>query len=408
MVEGNEEQSKLQERITADLRERSRRNSKNEGEVDLVEDSEYLKNTQKTSRFSWFWFVLVTLAVLSLAIIFFIKQSTDKRYVKILVIMPSISELKAELKRLNAEYAKIKDMPAEKRADFGKELNVKKQNIMQQIADAEAAAEDQEVFPLDITASRDINAEAPVFLTADFGSKHPLMTELDRVIGIYQSMGFDIMESVQLDDEYHMFDSLNFAKGHPARDGYDTFRTEEGFIPPAHTSTMQNRVLKAHKHKLDEGGAIAVAVPGRTYRNEDVDATHEHTFYQCEGVYVSENCTLGNMLGILREFFEKYYGQKLNIKTQPGYFPFTEPSLEFLIEKPAALGGKGKGGDWLEMLGCGMIHPNVLKMAGIDPTKYRGFAWGGGIDRLVMLRYGLGDVRNFEAAKLDFLKEFTC
>jgi phenylalanyl-tRNA synthetase alpha chain len=322
--------------------------------------------------------------------------------------MPSISELKAELKRLNAEYAKIKDMPAEKRADFGKELNVKKQNIMQQIADAEAAAEDQEVFSLDITASRDINAEAPVFLTADFGSKHPLMTELDRVIGIYQSMGFDIMESVQLDDEYHMFDSLNFAKGHPARDGYDTFRTEEGFIPPAHTSTMQNRVLKAHKHKLDEGGAIAVAVPGRTYRNEDVDATHEHTFYQCEGVYVSENCTLGNMLGILREFFEKYYGQKLNIKTQPGYFPFTEPSLEFLIEKPAALGGKGKGGDWLEMLGCGMIHPNVLKMAGIDPTKYRGFAWGGGIDRLVMLRYGLGDVRNFEAAKLDFLKEFTC
>ena len=114
------------------------------------------------------------------------------------------------------------------------------------------------------------------------------------------------------------------------------------------------------------------------------------------------------MLGILREFFEKYYGQKLNIKTQPGYFPFTEPSLEFLIEKPAALGGKGKGGDWLEMLGCGMIHPNVLKMAGIDPTKYQGFAWGGGIDRLVMLRYGLGDVRNFESAKLDFLKEFAC
>ena len=230
--------------------------------------------------------------------------------------MPSISDLKAELKQLNAEYAKIKDMPAEKRADFGKELNVKKQKILQQIADAEAVVEDQEVLPLDITAPRDINADAPEFLTADFGSKHPLMTELDRVIGIYQSMGFDIMESVQLDDEYHMFDSLNFAKGHPARDGYDTFRTEEGFIPPAHTSTMQNRVLKAHKHKLDEGNAIAVAVPGRTYRNEDVDATHEHTFYQCEGVYVSENCTLGNMLGILREFFEKYYGQKLNIKTQ--------------------------------------------------------------------------------------------
>jgi len=320
--------------------------------------------------------------------------------------MATIQELKNELKKLNAEYAKIKDLPADQRADFGKQLNIKKQQINAEIAAAEAAAEQEDVAPLDIGAPCDINGQMPEFLTADFGSKHPLMTELDRVIAIYQSMGFDIAESVQLDDEYHMFDSLNFAKGHPARDGYDTFRTEEGFIPPAHTSTMQNRVLKANAYKLEEGKAIAVAVPGRVYRNEDVDATHEHTFYQCEGVYVSKDCTLGNMLGILREFFEKYYGQKLNIKTQPGYFPFTEPSLEFLIEKPASLGGKGDG--WLEMLGCGMIHPNVLKNAGIDPTKYQGFAWGGGIDRLVMLRYGLNDVRNFEAAKLDFLKEFSC
>ena len=147
-----------------------------------------------------------------------------------------------------------------------------------------------------------------------------------------------------------------------------------------------------------------MAVPGRVYRNEDVDATHEHTFYQCEGVYVSKDCTLGQMLGILREFFEKYYEQKLNIRTQPGYFPFTEPSLEFMIEKPKSLGGKK--GDFLEMLGCGMIHPNVLKMAGIDPNVYHGFAWGGGIDRLVILKYGLGDIRYFESGNLRFLKEF--
>lgn len=317
-----------------------------------------------------------------------------------------IATLKSELKAINSEYAKIKEIPAEKRAEFGKQINEKKQAILVQIAEAEAAALETEVESLDITAPCGLNGNMPELLHATDGSQHPLMTELDRVIAIYQSMGFDIVESRQLDDEYHMFDSLNFTKGHPARDGYDTFRTEEGFIPPAHTSTMQHRVLKAYKHKLDEGEAIAVAVPGRVYRNEDVDATHEHTFYQCEGVYVSKTCTLGNMLGILREFFEKYYGQKLNIKTQPGYFPFTEPSLEFLIEKPKALGGKG--GDWLEMLGCGMIHPNVLKMAGIDPTKYQGFAWGGGIDRLAMLRHGLSDVRYFESAKLDFLKEFSC
>lgn len=317
-----------------------------------------------------------------------------------------IATLKSELKAINSEYAKIKEIPAEKRAEFGKQINEKKQAILAQIAEAEAAALETEVESLDITAPCGLNGNMPELLHATDGSQHPLMTELDRVIAIYQSMGFDIVESRQLDDEYHMFDSLNFTKGHPARDGYDTFRTEEGFIPPAHTSTMQHRVLKAYKHKLDEGEVIAVAVPGRVYRNEDVDATHEHTFYQCEGVYVSKTCTLGNMLGILREFFEKYYDQKLNIKTQPGYFPFTEPSLEFLIEKPKALGGKG--GDWLEMLGCGMIHPNVLKMAGIDPTKYQGFAWGGGIDRLAMLRHGLGDVRHFESAKLDFLKEFSC
>ena len=317
-----------------------------------------------------------------------------------------IATLKSELKAINSEYAKIKEIPAEKRAEFGKQINEKKQAILAQIAEAEAAALETEVESLDITAPCGLNGNMPELLHATDGSQHPLMTELDRVIAIYQSMGFDIVESRQLDDEYHMFDSLNFTKGHPARDGYDTFRTEEGFIPPAHTSTMQHRVLKGYRHKLDEGEVIAVAVPGRVYRNEDVDATHEHTFYQCEGVYVSKTCTLGNMLGILREFFEKYYGQKLNIKTQPGYFPFTEPSLEFLIEKPKALGGKGS--DWLEMLGCGMIHPNVLKMAGIDPTKYQGFAWGGGIDRLAMLRHGLGDVRHFESAKLDFLKEFSC
>ncbi len=318
--------------------------------------------------------------------------------------MEELEELKLELKKLNAEYAKIREIPAEKRGEFGRELNAKKTAILEKMRQAEESALDVAVEPLDITAPCNINEPLPEFYSVLQGSKHPLMTELDRVVSIYQMMGFDVVESRQLDDEFHMFDSLNFAKEHPARDGYDTFRTEEGLIPPAHTSTMQHRVLKMYRDKLSRGEEIAVVVPGRVYRNEDVDATHEHTFYQCEGVYVSKNCNMGQMLGILREFFEKYYEQKLNIRTQPGYFPFTEPSLEFLIEKPKSLGGKK--GDYLEMLGCGMIHPNVLKMAGIDPTAYHGFAWGGGIDRLVMLRYGLKDVRNFEAGNLNFLKEF--
>lgn len=312
-----------------------------------------------------------------------------------------IEKLKEELKALNSEYAKIREIPAEERKAFGIQMNEKKQAILAKIAEAEAAAESADVKPIDITAPSAPNQEIP---TIKRGSKHPLMIELDKVADIYTRMGFDVIEARQLDDEYHMFDSLNFPKGHPARDGYDTFRTSENFIPPAHTSTMQNRALTMFKHKLDEGGKIAVAIPGRVFRNEDVDATHEHTFYQCEGVYVSEDATMGQMLAVLSSFFEEYYGQKLNTKTQPGFFPFTEPSLELLIEKPKNLAGKGDG--WLEMLGCGMIHPNVLKNAGIDPNKYKGFAWGGGIDRLVMLKYQLNDVRYFESGKLNFLEEF--
>jgi len=312
-----------------------------------------------------------------------------------------IEKLKRSLKELNKEYAKIKTIPVEERKAFGAEMNKKKQAILDKIKAAEEAAEDAAVEPLDITAPSNFNVEIPNFRQ---GTKHPLMTELDHVVDIYQAMGFNVMEPRQLDDEFHMFDSLNFSKGHPARDGYDTFRTSEGFIPIAHTSAMQNRALTTYKSRLENGGQIAVVIPGRVFRNEDVDPTHEHTFYQCEGVYVAEKANMGELLGIFKNFFETYYGQSLKIKTQPGYFPFTEPSFELLVEKPKSLGGKGDG--WLELLGCGMIHPNVLKAAGIDPEKYKGFAWGGGIDRLVMMKYMLNDVRYFESGKLDFLEEF--
>lgn len=315
--------------------------------------------------------------------------------------MSKLEDLKLELKNLGSEYAKIKSLPPEERKAFGENLNAKKNALLAEIKALEETAESENLEPIDLSAPFGENAEKFEF---EKGTKHPLTTELDKVAGIYRNMGFNVIESRQLDDEFHMFESLNFPKDHPARDGYDTFRTEEGFIPPAHTSTMQYRALTRFKSDLETYGQIAVVVPGRVFRNEDVDATHEHTFYQCEGVFVSKDASLGQLLATWKNFFETYYGQKLNIKTQPGFFPFTEPSLEFQIEKPKALGGKGDG--WLEMGGCGMIHPNVLKTAGIDPEIYKGFAWGGGIDRLVMLKYGINDVRYFESGKLDFLKEF--
>lgn len=313
-----------------------------------------------------------------------------------------------EIKQL---YTQIATLEPSKRSVFGKQVNDLKTEIESAVADRESvllSAQDGEVVPIDVTAPMDVNSQIPKLLPTTNGSEHPLMQELQVVIDIFTRMGFEAIESRQIDNDYFMFGSLNFPENHPARDGYDTFRTEEGFIPPAHTSTMQNRILKAGKEKLEAGGRIAAVSYGRVFRNEDVDATHEHTFYQCEGVLVSETATLGDMLGTLRTFFETYYKQDLKIKTQPSYFPFVEPGLEFAIEKPKALGGNPtSGGEYLEMLGCGMIHPNVLKNAGIDPEKYQGFAWGGGIDRLVMLKYGIEDLRHFESGKLAFLGKFA-
>lgn len=308
---------------------------------------------------------------------------------------------------LGALYAELKAVPPQDRPRLGRAIHTLQQELRQRAAENNAVATVPH-RPLDVTAPFDVNVPAShksALLPTLGGSVHPLMKELERVIDIFTRMGFAAMESRQIDDDFNMFSALNFPENHPARDGYDTFRTEEGLIPPAHTSTMQNRILKAGKPDLEQGKAIASISYGRVFRNEDLDATHEHTFYQVEGVYVSRDASLSQMLAVLTSFFETYYGQKLKIKTQPAYFPFVEPGLEFAIEKPAALGGKE--GEWLEMLGCGMIHPNVLKMAGIDPAAYRGFAWGGGLDRLVMLAYGIEDVRHFESGKLAFLRKFA-
>jgi phenylalanyl-tRNA synthetase alpha chain len=213
-----------------------------------------------------------------------------------------------------------------------------------------------------------------------------------------------------------MFGSLNFPEGHPARDEYDTFVTvqkdknDRAFIAPAHTSIMQNRVLKNLKPNLKAGRAIAAVIPGRVFRNEDLDARHEHTFYQLEGIYVDKGINAGHLIATLKAFLQEYYGKQLEVKTQPFYFPFTEPSFEFALSCPFC-DKKGcsicSQSGWIELLGCGLIHPNVLREAGIDPNIYTGFAWGGGIDRLVMMKHGIEDVRLFHSGRLDFLRQFA-
>ncbi|HSX46684.1 MAG TPA: phenylalanine--tRNA ligase subunit alpha [Patescibacteria group bacterium] len=311
---------------------------------------------------------------------------------------------------LRALYAEIPQLPAAERGAFGKEINTLKAELEAKVTAHHEAAE---ALPsIDVTAPFDINlapADRPTLLPAENGTIHPLMRELNHVLDIFARMGFTAVESRQLDDDYHMFETLNFPAGHPARDDYDTFMTTEGLIAPAHTSTMQNRVLKQFKDRLKKGDDIRVVIPGRVFRNEDLDARHEHTFYQLEGVYVGKGIHAGHLIATLKTFLQEYYEQELEVKTQPFYFPFTEPSFEFALSCPFC---QKKGcnvcsySGWIELLGCGMIHPNVLSMAGIDAKQYTGFAWGCGIDRLVLMKYDVEDIRHFESGKLEFLRQF--
>jgi len=309
-----------------------------------------------------------------------------------------------ELKALAAEIPKLNP---KQRASFGKQLNQLKADLERLAAEAGDA---KEILPsIDVTAPMDVNAGLPRLISADKGSRHPLMTDQDELLSIFARMGFEAVESRQLDDDYHMFGSLNFPEDHPARDDYDTFMTTDGLIAPAHTSTMQNRVLKVRKSDLKKSKPIAAVIAGRVYRNEDLDARHEHTFQQIEGIYVDKGIHAGHLIATLKTFLEEYYGKTLEVRTQPFYFPFTEPSFEFAMSCPFC----DKQGckvcshsGWIEILGCGMIHPNVLKEAGIDPEVYTGFAWGVGTMRLAMMKHGIEDIRLFNSAKLEFLRQF--
>lgn len=312
---------------------------------------------------------------------------------------------------LKALYAQIPTLPEDQRAGFGKEINDLKTELESLAAQHEEASE--VIEPIDITAPFDVNTpvdKRPRSLNSQAGSKHPITSEIDVIADIFYRMGFNIESSRQIDDEYHMFDSLNFPKDHPARDDYDTFLTTEGLIAPAHTSTMQNRMMKKYKDNLEKGEPIAVLVPDRVFRNEDLDARHEHTFYQSEGIYVDKGMNVGNLMATLKTFLQTYFNTEIEVKTQPFYFPFTEPSFEFALSCPFC---KKEGcnicsySGWIELLGCGMIHPNVLKLADIDPNVYTGYAWGCGIERLVMMKYDIEDIRHFESGRLDFLRQFS-
>ncbi|MBR3511805.1 MAG: phenylalanine--tRNA ligase subunit alpha [Clostridia bacterium] len=236
------------------------------------------------------------------------------------------------------------------------------------------------------------------------GSKHPLNRVIEEIEDLFVSMGYDVVSGPELETDEFCFKRLNLPEGHPARDMQDSFYITEENLLRTQTSAVQARVMMANEEKTP----IRVIVPGKTYRRED-DATHSHQFNQVEGLVVDENISFADLKGTLEVFMKKMLGQNTELRFRPSYFPFTEPSYEVDVSC-FKCGGKGcnlcKQTGWIELLGSGMVHPNVLKMNGYDPEKYSGFAFGVGLDRLAMFKYDITDIRLLYRNDVRFLKQF--
>lgn len=223
------------------------------------------------------------------------------------------------------------------------------------------------------------------------GGLHPVTRTIERIERLFGEMGFKVARGPEIEDGFHNFDALNIPAHHPARTDHDTFYFNPDLMLRTHTSGVQIRTMQQQQPP------IRIIAPGRVYRN-DYDMTHTPMFHQVEGLLVDEHASFTELKGILHDFLRNYFEEDLTIRFRPSYFPFTEPSAEVDV--------MGKNGKWLEVLGCGMVHPNVLRSVGIDPEKYSGFAFGMGVERLTMLRYGVNDLRAFFENDLRFLKQF--
>ena len=235
------------------------------------------------------------------------------------------------------------------------------------------------------------------------GRLHPITLGIREIAEIFGRMGFSVAAGPELEDEWHNFTALAIPADHPARDMQDTFWTKEdpSRVPRTHTSPVQIRYMQ---EQLEKGvlPPYRIIVPGKVFRNEATDATHEAQFFQNEGLVVGEGISLAHLKGTLDQFFREYLGEEAQVRFRPSFFPFTEPSVEIDVWYEAP----GKEGRWLEVMGGGMVHPEVLRNAGVDPERYQGFAFGGGIERLLMVKHGIPDVRLFHSGDIRFTYGF--
>lgn len=299
---------------------------------------------------------------------------------------------KSELTKYMSE---IKDMSVEEKKEFGPLFNKIKKDFEELFAiKLEEASNRKEVLTFDPT----------IPCKCKHGSLHPVTLVGREVTNILKNMGFMVLSGPEMETEYYNFEALNVPKTHPARDMQDTYWLDNGMLLRTQTSALQVRGMQKH------GAPIKLCAPGRCFRNEDLDACHENTFFQLEGMVIDENISISNLIytmeGILKEVFHK----DIKVRLRPGYFPFTEPGFE-LDCSCTICDGKGcptcKNSGWLELCPCGMIHPNVLEESGIDSTKYSGFAFGIGLTRLAMMKYKINDIRVLNSGDLRYLESFN-
>ena len=278
-------------------------------------------------------------------------------------------------------------LPPEEKPAAGQKINKAKQAI-QAVLVARKQAMEVEVLNAKL-AEETIDVTLPG-RGGKLGGVHPVTRTIERITEFFGELGFEVKNGPEIEDDYHNFDALNISEHHPARAEHDTFYFNPKLVLRTQTSGVQIRTMEK------ENPPVRIISPGRVYRN-DYDQTHTPMFHQVEGLMIAENVSFTQLKGILHDFLHNFFEQDLEIRFRPSYFPFTEPSAEVDV--------KGKNG-WLEVLGCGMVHPKVLRSMGVDPDKYSGFAFGMGVERLSMLRYGVNDLRSFFENDLRFLKQF--
>ncbi|MBE7074394.1 MAG: phenylalanine--tRNA ligase subunit alpha [Clostridiales bacterium] len=302
--------------------------------------------------------------------------------------------------KLTLLMPKIKEMPVEQRKEFGQTINSVKNLIETNLQELKEKLENEKIL-------NEIANEQPIDITLPLnikkGSLHPRTSLQKEIEDVFVSMGFSVEDGYEVETEYNNFDAVNVPKNHPARDMQDTFWLDNGQLLKTQTSAAQNRILRKYN------GPLKAIFPGRCFRNEALDHSHENTFFQIEGMLVDKNVSVSNLIYFMKKMLSEVFKTDINIRLRPGFFPFVEPGFE-MDATCTFCGGKGcstcKNSGWLELCPCGMIHPNVLSLAGINPNEYSGFAFGLGFDRLVMLKTGLDDIRYLNSGNLKVLSQF--